>query len=801
MADEDAVLTALRPDLFQDKAGLFLAPIRHHSPACAWAVRAMIREVRPRHVLIEAPVDFHPLIHLLLNEETVPPVAIVSLVEQKDAGRRVAAHYPFCQHSPEFVAMQAAREVGAEIAFIDLPAADKMLMKQQDGNEPVVLSDDHHFGSGRYIEALCREYRCRDGFELWDQLFESRLGQEDWRGFFTSVGAYCAGLRAATPPGRIEADGDAAREAHMSAEIVRPLASGPVVAVVGGFHAPALAQLEPARPTPPPEKRPTSEAYLIRYSFQALDALNGYSAGLPQPGYYQELWQRAEAAGGPPDWRATSLELCANFASEMREAGHQVTLPALVELLRSAETLALMRGHPGAMRHDLFDAVRSALVKGEVARRDAWSERFAAFLSGTAIGDIPQSAGSPPLVEDARAQARKNRIDISDSSRRRRRLDIHRNPAHRQASQFFHAMSLLSTGFAAWDAGPDFLNQVNTDRLFEEWSHAWSPRVESRLIELSPRGDQVGEVCLSEILHLRELQFAEGGGQNLAFLIDLMSQGILAGLGESLLPFARQIAADIQAHSSFVSVGAAFEKVFYISQSSGPIGAPESLDLSGLAQACYRRMVYLCDSLKQVREEDRAQSLEALRLVADLLNGDAAEILDRELFDDAIERLAAADIQGDILGGVLAIAVQTGRRGEGDLLAALSGNLNGVSTSLEDRLGVLRGLLMTAPALLWQGDHMLDAVDGFLSTLDEPEFVELLPHLRLAFAALNPREVDLLAGLLSRLHGGTVRDFTSTSHSVTEQELQAGLWLDQQVRAGIACDGLQAWLLGEEGPA
>ena len=48
---------AVRDGLRQPRRNLYLAPVRHHSPACAWAVRELIRDVKPDRVLIEAPVE------------------------------------------------------------------------------------------------------------------------------------------------------------------------------------------------------------------------------------------------------------------------------------------------------------------------------------------------------------------------------------------------------------------------------------------------------------------------------------------------------------------------------------------------------------------------------------------------------------------------------------------------------------------------------------------------------------------------------------------------------------------------
>ena len=104
VTDPDA-FAQLRSDLFQPDRGLYVVPIRHHSPACAWHLKGLIAAVKPSQVLIEAPADFAPQIPLLLDSGTKPPVALVALVDAKDKPR-VAGYYPFCDHSPEFVALR-----------------------------------------------------------------------------------------------------------------------------------------------------------------------------------------------------------------------------------------------------------------------------------------------------------------------------------------------------------------------------------------------------------------------------------------------------------------------------------------------------------------------------------------------------------------------------------------------------------------------------------------------------------------------------------------------------------------------
>src|SRR5262249_28581588 len=94
-----------------------------HSPACAWHVGRLIRELRPASVLIEGPRDATPLIPFLTHKDTRLPVAVYTTCVRRGEGglpHRHAAYYPLCDYSPELEAIRAAAEVGAEARFIDL---------------------------------------------------------------------------------------------------------------------------------------------------------------------------------------------------------------------------------------------------------------------------------------------------------------------------------------------------------------------------------------------------------------------------------------------------------------------------------------------------------------------------------------------------------------------------------------------------------------------------------------------------------------------------------------------------------
>ena len=302
------------------EAGVHLVPIRHHSPACALALSALLEEVRPATVLIEGPVEYAALLPSLQDPRTVPPVALLSL------GELTASYYPLAEFSPEWVALRWAGEHGAEVVFID----SSVCLRDDDdprsdtrgdarGGVARTLQAERYLARSRSLDALARRLGCRDHDEVWEHLFEDRATADirSWRGFFSDTLAWAGLARLDVEREVLDTDGTHAREAVMAAALRRHLPAAastgagekgtaapaaPVVVVTGGFHTMALLDCleatEYAAWLPEAQPQPGGPAWLVRYDYARLDALRGYGAGMPSPGLWQRAW-RARTGAGP----------------------------------------------------------------------------------------------------------------------------------------------------------------------------------------------------------------------------------------------------------------------------------------------------------------------------------------------------------------------------------------------------------------------------------------------------------------------------------------------------------------------
>ncbi|MFJ8014839.1 DUF5682 family protein [Streptomyces sp. NPDC096339] len=267
----------------------YLLGVRHHSPALAAMVPALLDASGADVVCVELPADFQPWVAHLADPETVSPIALAGT-----SGDGRLAFYPFADFSPELAAIRWAAATGATVLCCDLPlgAAARTPRDPAAGSVPGTVpgptppapspasgsdsgpvpasgscspsdpdpdpdSDpDSGFGRGpRFADGLAAAGTGRDGDDMWDRAVEvlaPGCAPEAVRRAALGVGWALREDTATVAPT------DLAREAHMREVIEGALARGHrVAAVIGAFHAPALLPMAPdgtssdADPAPP----------------------------------------------------------------------------------------------------------------------------------------------------------------------------------------------------------------------------------------------------------------------------------------------------------------------------------------------------------------------------------------------------------------------------------------------------------------------------------------------------------------------------------------------------------------------
>ena len=818
------------------EAGVHLVPVRHHSPACALALSALLDEVRPTAVLIEGPVEYAALLPSLQDPRTVPPVALLSL------GERTASYYPLAEFSPEWVALRWAGQHGAEAAFIDRSACLRDDDDPRDDARGAVartLQAERYLARSRSLDALARRLGCRDHDEVWEHLFEDRATADirSWRGFFSDTLAWSGLARLDVEREVLDADGTHAREAVMSAALRRhlpaaaPTGAGekgtaapaaPVVVVTGGFHIMALLDCldatEHAAWLPEPQPQPGGPAWLIRYDYARLDSLRGYGAGMPSPGLWQRAW-RARTGASPLDGsgtgprratrrtarsvpepagaaRAFATTVVIDVATALRELGEPLGTAQVLATVEQAMRLAALRGRAWPGRCDILDALTSCLVKDETGLSGNLGTAVASVLAASDVGEVPEGIATPPLVRQVRDRLRAARFIIDDAVEHRVSLDTSRRPRHRERRELLARLRFVGSGFAHQISGADLVAGTGMGQFLEEWVYSWTPMVEAALVRAAQEAPDLDVLIRAR---LAERLTGELDADTLATLVsELAVMGLDAEAGDVC----------DRLENSLGQLSDLGELVEALHRLAGLIESTSRLRLDHAA-ARIRSILHRGDAMIARRLSDLVglEGQEALQAVDALIS--VRDLIIRSAADD--ERMGEA-AQGAGFGAVLR-QIEVLRRSR-DAAAVLVGCATGIAASVRAlsqeeavcavvthlAMGAdparaadfIVGLVRSAPDVLLHSPDAVEAVTGALTGLDDRAFVAALPDLRRAFTALRPVETHRLAEMVAQLIGAAASDL-DTVWTVDPAHVALGSQIERDLVASLVRDGLGEW--------
>ena len=819
------------------RAGVHLVPIRHHSPACALALSALLEEVRPTAVLIEGPAEYTALLSALQDPATIPPVALLSL------GEHAASYYPLAEFSPEWVALRWAGEHEAEAVFIDRSAClrdDDDPRDDARGGVARTLQAERYLARSRSLDALARRLGCRDHDEVWEHLFEDRATADirAWRGFFSDTLAWSGLARLDVEREVLDADGTHAREAVMAAALRRHLPessasigvsdkgtavpAAPVVVVTGGFHAMALLDCldatEHAAWLPEPQPQPGGPAWLIRYDLARLDALRGYGAGMPSPGLWQRAW-RARTGASPlvgsgtgsrrakrrtarpvPEpagaARAFATTVVIDVATALRELGEPLGTAQVLATVEQAMRLAALRDRAWPGRCDILDALTSCLVKDETGLSGNLGAAVASVLAASDAGYVPEGTAIPPLVSQVRDRLRAARFIIDDAVEHRVSLDTSRRPRHRERRELLARLRFVGSGFAHQISGADLVAGTGMGQFLEEWVYAWTPMVEAALVRAAQEAPDLDVLIRAR---LAERLTGELDADTLATLVSELavmgldteaddvcdrlenSLGRLSNLGE-LVEVLHRLAGLIES-TSRLRLDHAGARIRSILHRGDAMIARRVSDLVGLEN---QEAPHAVDALISVRDLIIRSAADD-GLVGQTAHGAGFRAVLREIEVLRRSRDAAAVLVGCATGIAASVRVLS----EEEAVRAVVTHL-AVGADPTRAADFIVGLVRSAPDVLLHSPDAVEAVTAALAGLDDRAFVAALPDLRRAFTTLRPVETHRLAGMVAQLVGAAASDL-DTVWNVDPAHAALGAQLERDLVASLVRDGLGEW--------
>jgi hypothetical protein len=231
---------------------------------------------------------------------------------------------------------------------------------------------------------------------------------------------------------------------------------------------------------------------LTPYSFERLDNLRGYDAGMPSPGFYQEAWGVQER--GQP----VHPPIMKRVVAKLRELKQVASTADLIAVESSMHGLAALRGHARVWRRDLIDAVKAALVKDEVYNTHPFLLTLQEVLRGNARGKLAEGSPRPPLVADIEKKLRE--ADLEPQAVGKEREFPLNQVEGMQKSRLLHQMRLLNIPGFVRTGGVDFSDRSDLTLLTENWRIIWLPEQDAAMIEASLYGSVLDEAVMARLL-------------------------------------------------------------------------------------------------------------------------------------------------------------------------------------------------------------------------------------------------------------------------------------------------------------
>ncbi|MGW4222612.1 DUF5682 family protein [Streptomyces bauhiniae] len=720
------------------EAGPLLLGVRHHGPGSARAVRAALDAAAPGVVLIEGPPEADALIPLAADPDLRPPVALLAHAVD-EPGR--SAFWPMAEFSPEWVAIRWAVERGVPARFIDLPATHSLAWEENTGDPEEEASEEEEAEHARVdpLAALAEAAGYDDPERWWEDAVEHRgPGRSEPFAPFAALEDAMGALRERYGDGGRPRD--LVREAYMRLQIraARKEFGDEVAVVCGAWHVPALR----AKTTVTADRAllkglPKLKADLtwVPWTHRRLSRSSGYGAGIDSPGWYAHLFS---APDRPVERWLTKV------AGLLREEDRIVSSAHVIEAVRLADTLAVMRGRPLAGLTETTDAVRAVLCEGSDVPLSLVYDRL---VVGDVLGEVPESAPAVPLQRDLAREQRRLRLK-PEALERELELDL-RKDTDAARGRLLHRLRLLGVGW-----GEPARSRGSTGTFRETWRLRWEPELSVRIAEAGVWGTTVLGAATAKA------EADAVGARALADVTALAEQCLLAGLPDAL-PVVMRVLADRAALDADVSHLAQALPALVRSLRYGDVRGTDTGALADVAAALAERVFIGLPPACTTLDTDAAQEMRghvdavhgAVGLLAETLTGHDDL---RPRWRAVLRTLSQRDtVPGLLRGRAVRLLLDDGVL-EAEDVARLMGLALSPGTPPGDAAAWVEGFVGGGGGglLLVHDERLLGLVDAWLTSVPADAFTDVLPLLRRTFSAYEPGVRRTLGELVRRGPGG-----------------------------------------------
>lgn len=792
--DDNFNISEIMTQIFDYSRQVVYFPIRHHSPACSYHLEKVIEEYEPECILIEGPSGANEMLDVMTHKDTQAPFAVYySYKDSKgyvsDDKEEYKCYYPFLDYSPELVAVREGVKRGITTEFFDLPYAEILIASNEDkglrtNEEKNNYNDDYYLARSYFMEKLVEDSGLRCFDEFWEKFFEIDGLTQGTSDFVKNVMYYCVLSRLTTSAHELTEDGCLVREAYMCENIEKAREKyKKILVVTGGFHTYGLIQLQEKSKK---EKvklhsipKECKGVYLMSYSMEAADNLNGYASGMPYPAFYQYIWDGIKKADTKDDniyseiYGNTVLKYLVDTGKEIRKKEGYLSTYDEICAFSMTDNLAALRGKKFAGVYELMDSVLSSYIKGEYnLSTDSPMRVLRKKLTGNKIGSLCESAKLPPLVQCFEQRCKSYRLKIQNTSKTEITLSVFSTPKHRQISEFFYQLEFLETGFVTKLKGPNLRLKKDRNLIREIWEYRWSSQVIAALIDASVYGATLQEACIS--IAKKRLK----KDLNAAAVSTLLIQMFEMGLNEQLETAFLRLEELIQKDNDFFSLVEVLKNVVMLSELSNMYQSQMKLD--GILHSVYTKVMYTLPFMGQIKEEALNDTMEALKTLYAIMNRTEYSEDKDDFIDILFKLLKKNDLNAGLEGCIRGILYGFSKMTASQIASVCTGYMAGTREKKLSVASVLRGLFFAAKDLLFTGDTFVKLIDEFVDSIDDEEFMKLLPQLRIAFSYFIPLEIDEIAQKVTDIYGISTVTF-ATMENVSPEFYSYGEKLEKEI--------------------
>lgn len=694
--------------------------IRHHGQGSAKSLLKALDKLSPDCVLIEGPPDANDIIHFVNSDDIKPPVSILVYLPESPQKSVV---YPFAIFSPEWQSMKYALKKNIPVSFIDLPQYYQL--KKDDDSENInnILNKDIEkelVNENDYRKDPISIFANLAGYDdaetWWDNFVENRKNNTD---IFSAIDMMTTNLRESEKNENIP-QREQLREAYMRQCIRKAEKQGfkNIAVVCGAWH---ISSLKTQNYNEKEDinslsglKKETTQSTWIPWTYDRLSYYSGYGAGIQSPNWYEHIWNNK---------KDISIKWVVKASRLFRKKDIDVSSAHIIETVRLAETLSLIRDRNSVGLTEIQEAIKSVICFGNKTKLDLIKEEL---IIGKKIGKIGQNVPLTPLQSDFELQLKKFRLK-KDLEKKEIDLDL-RKENDLEKSYFFHRLNILDIKWAK------NINQSNKKGTFHEfWESKWEEIYEVNLIESGIWGNTV-EFASSNFVIDKSKNI-----NDIYELVKILFNTLFANIPNAL----NQIMIKLQAESALshdIEKMMKSVSVFVKLLRYGDVRKTDSIQVKNILDGIITRIcIGLIQSCTNINND---LAKEILNDIIDV--NESIKLLQDEEYKSmwikTIKQLSQTDIVNKLISGYADRVIFDNNLIDIDSFSKKMAYELSIGKDISESSSWLEGFLKGSALILINNEKLLSLIDRWLISIPNEVFIETLPILRRNFSDFSNSE-------------------------------------------------------------